>query len=121
LVFEGQGKVIEYVGGYDDWLRQRPSRAEVQRVRLNSNSEKSQNLESRTSKLSYKDQRELDSLPQRIEALESELDKIRDQMSETDFYRQDSTEIAAAKQHLAATEEALAEAYHRWELLERND
>ncbi len=121
LVFEGQGKVIEYVGGYDDWLRQRPSRAEVQRVRLNSNSEKSPNSESRTRKLSYKDQRELDSLPQRIEALESELDEIRDQMSETDFYRQDSTEIAAAKQQLAATEEALAGAYHRWELLERND
>ena len=123
LVFEGQAKVIEYVGGYDDWLRQRPPtpRAQVQRAGLDSDSEKSHNSGSRPRKLSYKDQRELDSLPQRIEALESELDEIRDQMSKTDFYRQDSAEIAAAKQHLAAIEEALAEAYHRWELLERNE
>ena len=125
LVFEGQGKVIEYVGGYDDWLRQRPDRSVAvdvaQRVKIKSNSGIRDGSVSKTKKLSYKDQRELDLLPLRIEALESELEEIREQMSDAEFYRRESTEIAATNQRLTVLEEALAEAYHRWEVLERVD
>ncbi len=69
-------------------------------------------------KLSYKDQRELDTLPQRIEGLEAEVETLHATMADPAFYQQDGTEIAKTKEQLESVEQALAEAYERWEVLE---
>ncbi|HET6397883.1 MAG TPA: ABC transporter ATP-binding protein, partial [Pseudoxanthomonas sp.] len=65
-------------------------------------------------KLSYKDARELEQLPARIEALEAELSALAAAMSEPGFYQQDAGAVAAHAQRMAATQEALDQAYARW-------
>ena len=70
-------------------------------------------------KLSYKDQRELDSLPQRIETLEAEQAALTAAMSNADFFRQPSADIQAAQQTLARLTADLDAAYQRWAQLER--
>jgi ATP-binding cassette subfamily F protein uup len=116
LVFEGNARVAEYVGGYSDWLRQRPPptatvapapRKATRKPRLKS------------SRLSYKDQRELDQLPQRIETLEAEVEAVHARMADPAFYQQPGTAIAAEKDRLQAAETELDSAYRRWEELEQ--
>jgi ATP-binding cassette subfamily F protein uup len=124
LVFEGDGMVGEYVGGYEDWLRQRkprasqtaaptaaPAQAEKPAARENRG-------QGRQQKLSYKDQRELDSLPARIEALESEQQGLEAQVSRPEFYQQDKDAITAVLGRLEQVQAELARAYARWEELE---
>ncbi len=119
LVLEGGGRVGEYVGGYDDVVRQRavetpsgsrkaPAAARNARVRPEG-----------PRKLSYKDKRELESLPARIDALEAEQRALYGAMADPLFYRQDGAEIARKKARLDALELELAEAYRRWEEFER--
>ena len=72
IVFEGEGQLQEYVGGYDDWLRQRIVRVEPERARLTEEKPKKEKLPPEKRKLSYKETRELQELPQKIEALEEE-------------------------------------------------
>jgi ATP-binding cassette subfamily F protein uup len=69
-------------------------------------------------KLSYKETRELAILPQRIETLEAEIASLHEAMAAADYYRRESTEIAADQQRLLAWETELADCYHRWEMLE---
>ncbi|HEX3035710.1 MAG TPA: ATP-binding cassette domain-containing protein [Thermodesulfobacteriota bacterium] len=120
LVFEGEGEVNEYVGGYDDWLRQR--KEDTPPVRKEEPSPKSQKPRTqlqRPRKLSYKEQRELEGLPQRIETLESEQRRLYESMSDPEFYRNDREgRIAEAKARLNSLERELEEAYRRWEVLE---
>lgn len=119
MVFEGGGKINEYVGGYDDWLRQRtlvspPSRAQKAQA---------PSTRSRTGankKLSYMEKRELQSMPQRIEQLEAEQQSLLDAMNTPDFYRQDKAEITSVQLKLEEMEQALTAAYERWEQLEAN-
>ncbi len=118
LVFEGQGRVMEYIGGYDDWLRQRPQPAANNKAVSKTNANREQTPKSKQNKLSYKDQRELDGLPQRIEQLDSELTELHAAMSDTGFYQQDGATIAAANQRLEQLQQELEQAYARWELLE---
>jgi ATP-binding cassette subfamily F protein uup len=68
--------------------------------------------------LSYKDQRELDQLPRRIEQLEQDLRSIQEVMAAPDFYRQQGQRIADVKSSLEAAEAELSSAYSRWEELE---
>ncbi|MBF0471171.1 MAG: ATP-binding cassette domain-containing protein [Gammaproteobacteria bacterium] len=130
LVFEGEGRVGEYVGGYRDWLRQRPSpvaadgagsdkRKDVVPPPATVNESKhSPATEGRARKLSYNDQRELKQLPQRIETLEAELEQLQQQLASSDFYRQQQEEIDRVTAALQATEVQLQQAYARWEELE---
>ena len=118
LVFEGEGQVNEYVGGYSDWQRQRradnPPAAAIQPAPT----PKPRENPARANKLSYKDQRELDQLPQRIEQLEAELDALHRQMADPDFYRQEGEWISEQKEQLASLQTELEQAYARWEALE---
>jgi ATP-binding cassette subfamily F protein uup len=121
LVFEGDGRVREYVGGYDDWLYQRPAADPVpERARPRKDAETKPQPQPRRpmAKLSYKDQRELEVLPARIESLETEQAQLHAHMSEPSFYQQEGEAIAAAKERLAAVESELEQAYARWESLE---
>ena len=122
LAYEGQGRWSEYVGGYQDWLRQRPpvaadTAAAPRRARAKAAAPPPR--QPAKTKLSYKDQRELDSLPQRIETLEAEQAALTAAMSNADFFRQPSADIQAAQQTLARLTADLDAAYQRWAQLER--
>jgi ATP-binding cassette subfamily F protein uup len=119
LVFEGQGRVAEYVGGYDDWLRQRQANKPVEEKPGVVNSETSlAEPTSKPRKLSYKEQRELEQLPARIEALETEQNALQDKMASPDFYQQAVEQISVASERLRQLDDELTRAYTRWEELE---
>jgi ATP-binding cassette subfamily F protein uup len=117
MVFEGEGKIGEYVGGYDDWLRQRPS-DKAQTEGMPQKKKQDSRQRERAQKISYKDQRELDSLPLQIEQLEAEQQQLHSVLSDPEFYRRDGAQIAAAKARLADVKHELDKAYERWETLE---
>ena len=119
LVFEGDGRVNEYVGGYDDWVRQRQevSVAAAVATEVSERSERRPKERPKT-KLSYKEQRELETLPQTIEALEAEQAQLHAAMASAEFYQQDKAVIAEAQARLAALEQELPGLYERWESLE---
>ncbi|MEA3273933.1 MAG: ATP-binding cassette domain-containing protein [Pseudomonadota bacterium] len=119
LVFEGEGWVREYVGGYDDWLRQRPAAAPAVPRASSDKAPRAKPARTRTpSKLGYKEQRELEALPAHIEALESEQERLQGRLSDPDFYQQAGDAISAAKDRLAELEVELDGVYERWEALE---
>ncbi len=117
LVLEGEGRVGEYVGGYDDWLRQRrlpdpPAKAEKSRA------EKPKPTRERRQALSFKQQRELEALPKQIDALEAEQKSLYQAMSDPSFYQQAGEKIAGAKARLEALEREIETVCMRWEVLE---
>ncbi len=119
LVFEGDGRIGEYVGGYDDWLRQKPARATPASGKTKTQTaNKSAPKAAAKKKLSYKDQRELEQLPALIERLETEQATLHTQMSDPAFYQQSSEAISATKMRLAEVVTELAATYERWETLE---
>ena len=121
LVFEGQGNVKEYIGGYDDWQRQVKAKAKEEeqiKAKESKSAETTASRKNRDRKLSYKEQRELDSLPQRIEDLESEQASIHETMADPGFYQQAKDKIVEATSRLETIEQQLATAYERWEELE---
>jgi ATP-binding cassette subfamily F protein uup len=122
IVFEEQG-VREYVGGYDDWLRQRkppatrdeceatPPRPRTRQVSAGSPDGKR--------KLSFKERQELDALPAAIEQYDAQIALLHREMAQPQFYQQPGAQIAAEQARLKALESALATAYQRWEELEQ--
>jgi len=122
LVFEGEGRLQEYVGGYTDWLRQRrhaepeplqvpapsrPTTATPQPVRP---------VMSR--KASYREQRELEELPARIEAMEREQEQLTAAAAAPGFYKETADAIHQTLARLAALEQELLDAYARWDELD---
>jgi ATP-binding cassette subfamily F protein uup len=120
LVFEGEGRVREYVGGYDDWLRQSSGKSEapVARVRVEEQKPAPRRQKEKPRKLTFKEQQELDALPKRIEALDAEQQQITATMADPAFYRESGNKVAEIKARLEAVEKELAGAYERWEELE---
>ncbi|MEI8375536.1 MAG: ATP-binding cassette domain-containing protein [Planctomycetota bacterium] len=118
LVLEGEGQVKEYAGGYDDWLRQRPEEQSPVAKPATAHPEPRQSPQPRTRRLTYKEQRELEALPQRIEALEAELSELHQLAADPAFYRKAPAEIISVKGRLESLQSDLAEAYRRWEELE---
>ena len=118
LVFEGGGRVNEYVGGYNDWLaqRQQPGSGGVHAKTLKKPA--SQPSSKAKDKLSYKDQRELGLLPKKIEQQEAELAKIQESLGDPDLYRTDSQAVTDLGQRMSELEQLLAADYARWEELE---
>jgi ATP-binding cassette subfamily F protein uup len=118
LVFEGEGRVQEYAGGYDDWLRQRPTPREKA---VPARGEKKQRVKTRPAgprKLTFKETGELEELPDRIEALEQEQRLLYKAMTDESFYRDNGGAAARAGARLHELELLLQEAYNRWEELE---
>lgn len=117
LVFEGDGQVKEYAGGYDDWLRQRPAapaKVEATATKV----EPVRNKPEKARKLSFKDQRELENLPQLIDELETAQANLQQKMAEPSFYQQPGSEIARLTQELTQLDQRLQAAYARWEELD---
>ncbi|HBS27427.1 MAG TPA: ABC transporter ATP-binding protein [Gammaproteobacteria bacterium] len=113
LVFDRPGVVNEYIGGYSEWLRQKPAA-------IKSSSKKTTAVKKKTTakKLSFNDQRELDKLPKIIEKLETEQSDIHDQMNKSNFYQQDTKKVSATTDRLEKITAELTTAYERWEILE---
>jgi ATP-binding cassette subfamily F protein uup len=122
LVMEGDGRVGDYVGGYSDWVRQRPARAAaVATPKLTPQVAKTAGVAAPSAtvrKLSFKEQKELEALPRRIETLDAEVAALTAKIQDPEFYRQGPDAVNATNARLAAIELELAQAYVRWEALE---
>jgi ATP-binding cassette subfamily F protein uup len=116
LVFEDAGLVNEYVGGYSDWLRQRKLPMVTQEKTPATTTTRSEN--GKKQKLSYKDQRELEQLPQHIEKLERKQDELHQILADPELYQESPEQIARHQEILQQVEVELSEAYQRWETLE---
>ncbi|NJD07612.1 MAG: ABC transporter ATP-binding protein, partial [Methylococcaceae bacterium] len=118
LVFEADGCIEEYVGGYSDWLRQRPAPAVAEAPKPKPQAATAERAPEPRKKLSFKEQRELESLPGRIEALESRQAGLNVAINSADFYRQDNQKVQLALAEAAALQQELEKAYARWDALE---
>jgi ATP-binding cassette subfamily F protein uup len=129
LVFEGDGRVNEYVGGYSDWLRQRRAQARAPAARAPTAATTSAAAQSapagaataippKARRLSYKDQRELDALPGKIQLLEEEQRGLQAAIADPELFRQSPERAAAALQRLERLARELEAAYARWDSLE---
>ena len=123
LVFEGDGRVEDYAGGYEDWLRQRPEPLAASPERAPSPEPRAPRGEPRvpspeSKKLSYREQRELEGLPGRIDSLEAEQRALNAKIADPAFYSEAADMIRAAVARLEAIEAELAAVYTRWDSLE---
>ena len=116
-VFEGEGCVAEYVGGYDDWLRQRPAQVEA-KPKVKTAQVKKRPAQNSNKKLSFKEKRELKALPAQIETLETEQQRIYVSLADPEFYKESGDAVAAAKNRMEQIEHELPPLYTRWEKLE---
>ena len=122
-VFDGKGGIEEYVGGYQDYLLQRPNqtvvdqKSDVKKAQAKAEANKAV-APSKKVKLSFKDQRELEQLPAEIEKLEAEQSTLSDQLADGSWFVQDATAATQASQRLAEIEEQLLEKLERWDELE---
>ena len=119
LVFEGESVVKEYVGGYDDWLRQRPQDAKPRKASFRKQDALLAQTPIARLKLGFKQQKELDALPDTIEQLEREQHDVFQGMGDPGFYKKDRADIVAANDRLEAVKKLLEDAYARWEKLEQ--
>jgi ATP-binding cassette subfamily F protein uup len=114
LVFEGDGRIAEYVGGYDDWLRQRNAAVSAPAAKT----EKSVKPERRRQRdrvrtLTFRERQELAELPVLIETLEAEREKLYHELAAPGLYRQDAGRLPAAKARIAELEQEITAAYER--------
>jgi ATP-binding cassette subfamily F protein uup len=119
LVAEGDGRWTEYPGGYSDWLALRPKHAQPtapERERVAARAEKPSTPRVR---LSYKDQRELETLPAMIEALEIEQHALNNHMSSADYHRAGAVQMRTDRLRAEAIEHELAQHFERWSALEQ--
>ncbi len=123
LVFEEGGVVTEYAGGYDDWLSQRPKPADPKEpggagTTPKPKAEKKRARKERPRKITFKEGKELEALPVRIEGLEQEQKGLYELMADPEFYRGAGDKISRARARIDELGQELEEAYGRWEELE---
>jgi ATP-binding cassette subfamily F protein uup len=117
LVFEGNGKIQEYIGGYHDYLRQKKPVVST-KIQNPTKPEKSKPPALKTAKLSYKEQKELTELPTQIEQLEQKQIALQQKIADPAFYQNNSPEtIADTISTLKKLDTTLEQAYQRWEQL----
>ena len=118
LIFSGEGKITEFVGGYSSWVEYQQQQVATQATsRPKTNNVIAKNTSS-ARKLSYKEQRELSELPTKIEQLETEINKLQLKISAPEFYQQAADLIATTMQNLEQQTTLLSDYYSRWETLE---
>ena len=119
IVFDTDGELREYVGGYDDWLRQRTeTQNNKPKVETKPAAEKPASKPAKKSTLTYQEKLDLEALPAIIEKLEMEQETLTAKMSEPDFYQQEADKVSQVQQALSELEAKMSEAFERWELLE---
>ena len=124
LVFEGDGTFNEYAGGYEDWARYQrqipdaPSEPKKRATGATISTPAAIERNDKPRKLTYKEQRELTALPERIEALEAEQTELNARMAAPEFYRQGNDAITATMARLVAVKTELEDCYARWQELD---
>ena len=125
VVFEEDGQAREYVGGYSDWVRQGHQLAETENIAVAEARKHAVNDRRKTAsktKLSYKEQRELNQLPGKIELLESNVSTLQSEIASPDFYSNDSEHVQMTLSKLSEIEGLLEQRVERWgELQSRQD
>ncbi len=130
LVFNGDGKISEFVGGYEDWIRQGGVLPQSEMPRAAAESElaaesapeqlvaESQDNKPAVKKLSYKLQRELDQFPEQLEQLEQQLQALQQEVGAAEFYQQSHEVVTERLAAVDSCERALEQAMERWVELE---
>ena len=125
LVFEGSldtPQLNEYVGGYEDWVRQRPNKNQNNKNKEVTNTCSTTKSpikpEPKKKKLSYNEQRELDSLPKTIEDLELQIEARSEEMNNPDYFKKPAQELAELGEELNSWQQELDLCYQRWEELD---
>jgi ATP-binding cassette subfamily F protein uup len=123
MVFEGDGRIEEYVGGYSDWLKEKEKQARSAEMKAASASAQNarpavRDQAAKPRKLTNKELKELEALPAEIERLESEQAELAGKLSDASFYHKDRHAVGAAEARLAEIEREHARAFARWEELE---
>jgi ABC transport system ATP-binding/permease protein len=125
LVFEGDGKIDEYIGGYDDWQKERAKKAAAAATAARSvvrggkgGAAAAEADTKKARKLSNKERAELEALPKKIETLESEQGILTSKLADPLFFKKAATEVTQATVRLHEIEAELARAYSRWSELE---
>jgi ATP-binding cassette subfamily F protein uup len=124
LVFEDQGRIREYVGGYSDWLRQRPAPEPVVAAKPRLEPKPAADKPPKpaaSGKLGYNERRELERLPARIEELEQRQRELHAATADPAFYKQESAVVTQRLEELRTLEAELEAAYGRWEALEARE
>ena len=121
-VFDGKGGIAEYVGGYQDYLEQRPDdkvvdqKSDVKKAQAKADAAAASTP--KKVKLSFKDQRELEQLPAEMEKLETEQTELSAKLADGSWFVKDANAATVASQRLAEIEELLLEKLERWDILE---
>ncbi len=119
LVLDGSGRIQEFVGGYSDYARYREQRlAAATNQKTSAVSATAQATAKKIQKLSYKDQRELDLLPKKLETLEAEQSALQSTMSDPQFYNRPQTEVQQQLKRVAELSKEIEQAYARWSELD---
>ncbi len=121
-VFEGDGKISEYVGSYDDWIRQKPAIKSTENkkdkaAQVENNTDKA-SIEPASKKLGFNEQQELKNLPLEIEELESKVVSLETQMADPEFFKQEHKKTVEVTDELQQINATLKIKYDRWEALE---
>ena len=127
IAFKESGSLREYIGGYSDYLNQKPDTTKkgtksaggkAKKTQSNNTAGQSNSDSSGKVKLSYKLQRELDQLPQKIENLEAEKTALESKLADPEIYQKAGTELSDLQAQYTSLESAIAVAYERWDELE---
>lgn len=121
IVFDDDGEVREYIGGYDDWQQQRQQDKayEAQKNKVATQSAKPvEKKANKKSNLTYQEQLDLAAYPKKIEALDKQQSDLHDVIGQASFYKQSEAKIAATQAELAEVTAALDAMYEKWEALE---
>lgn len=116
LIFEGNGQIQEFFGGYSDWQNYRQRQKTISPEPIAAQATRPKTVKKAT-KLSYKQQKALEELPRQIEALESEQARLSERMSEPSFYQQPAPDINHATNELRRLEQAIEDCYQQWQAL----
>ena len=120
MVFEGDGLINEYIGGYADWFELSEKAKKVEAVKIAAEAPKKEKPKAAppAKKLSFKEQRELEQLPARIEQLENLVAELNAKVSDPGFYKQSQDAVNLTLEALQAHEAELTQSYQRWDELE---
>jgi ATP-binding cassette subfamily F protein uup len=121
LILDGSGDVKEFIGGYEDWQKQldeTPASKTTTKPAQTTQTESKSDSKPAVRKLSYNEKRELEELPKRIEALETEQRELNLKMEAPSFYQQEGAIITQAVERLEQIQKELSQAYERWGELE---
>ena len=119
IAFDEDGGVRTYVGGYDDWIRQRPPTQEMLKTASEKKAKAERVKKGKPKKLSFKEKKELEALPAEIEALEQEQGELHTKLANPDFYKEEGGQaMVKVNTRIEEIETTLSQRYERWEALE---